>query len=653
MKKIIALLVTLTTFASFGKDKSDSDKTPHPKEYHVSVNGKDANDGSLNKPLKTIMAAANKAMPGDVITVHAGVYREQVNPPRGGTDNAHRITYQAAKGEKVVITGAEPVKNWEKVDNDTWKTILPAKFFGDYNPFADLVHGDYFISMDRPNHTASVYLNGDWLREVYSEKQVLTPSENVGSWFAMAPNKGKDDANAPTTIWAQFKGVDPNKENVEIAVRPTVFSPTKAGINYITVRGFKLTQAATNWAPPTAGQIGIISAYWNKGWIIENNEISYTVCAGVALGKYLDQGDNFAGNNSQVYTTTIDKALKNGWNKETVGTHIVRNNHIHHCEQNAVVGSMGCAFSIVEGNEIHDIHVRHAFSGYEMAGIKFHGFIDGIISNNHIYNTGCFGIWLDWMAQGVQVKGNLLHDNSQADLFIEVSHGPALVSNNISLSKESVLMNSQGTVFGHNIFGGKFTVLFYDSRQTPWHLPHSTNIVALHDNPSGETQFINNLFVNGSDVSQYSSALLPVRFDGNIYTKGSVRAIGLKEKRRMGEVKKDMEEVMKKYKEQDAVETNALVKNEFDAANTLSVQKNEVYLEITLDKSWLEQKRKLMTSSVLGKASISNAPFENPDGSELKIDKDYLGNKRNVANPSPGPFEILSTGKQKIKVWTN
>lgn len=597
------------------------------------------------------MAAANKAMPGDVITVHAGVYREQVNPPRGGTDNAHRITYQAAKGEEVVITGAEPVKNWEKVGNDTWKAILPAKIFGDYNPFADLVHGDYFVSMDRPNHTASVYLNGDWLREVYSEKQVLTPAESVGNWFAITPNKDKDDANAPTILWAQFKGVDPNKENVEIAVRPTVFSPTKTGINYITVRGFKLTQAATNWAPPTAGQIGIISAYWNKGWIIENNEISYTLCAGVALGKYRDEGDNFAGNNSQVYTTTIDKALKNGWNKETVGSHIVRNNHIHHCEQTGIVGSLGCSFSRIENNEIHDIHVRKLFGGWEQAGIKFHGAVDVTISGNHIYRT-VLGIWLDWMAQGAQVKNNLFNDNEQ-DLFIEVSHGPALVSNNISLSKNSIMMNSRGTAFVHNLFAGKFTMVFYDSRQTPYHLPHSTAIVALHDNPSGETQFINNLFVNGSDVSQYSSALLPVRFDGNVYTKGSVRAIGVKEKRGMGELKKDAEETMKKYKEQDATETNALVRNEFDAANTLLAQKDGVYLEIALDKSWLGQKRKLVTSSVLGKASIPNAPFENPDGSALKIDTGYLGNKRNVSNPSPGPFEILKSGKQTIKVWTN
>ena len=43
--------------------------------------------------------------------------------------------------------------------------------------------------------------------------------------------------------------------------------------------------------------------------------------------------------------------------------------------------------------------------------------------------------------------------------------------------------------------------------------------------------------------------------------------------------------------------------------------------------------------------------FENVDGSQLRIDIDYLGKKRNVENPSPGPFEIKVSGKQKIEVW--
>ena len=84
-------------------------------EYHVAPAGSNDNAGSQAAPFKTISAAAEKAQPGDTITVHAGVYRERINPPRGGTADTNRIVYQAAPGEKVTITGSDAIKGWEKV----------------------------------------------------------------------------------------------------------------------------------------------------------------------------------------------------------------------------------------------------------------------------------------------------------------------------------------------------------------------------------------------------------------------------------------------------------------------------------------------------------------------------------------------------------
>ena len=91
------------------------------REYHVSIKGKDMNSGSLSAPLRTIQAAADKAVPGDVITVHEGVYRERVAPPRGGESDGKRIIYQAAPGERVIISGSERVKGWKKVQHNTWQ----------------------------------------------------------------------------------------------------------------------------------------------------------------------------------------------------------------------------------------------------------------------------------------------------------------------------------------------------------------------------------------------------------------------------------------------------------------------------------------------------------------------------------------------------
>ena len=251
-------------------------------EFHVAPRGNDANPGTQAAPLRTIQHAADLAQPGDVITVHEGVYRERISPPRGGESETKRIVYQAAPGEKVEIKGSEVVKSWVKVQGDVWKVTLPNSFFGSFNPYSDLIHGDWFDPRGRQHHTGAVYLNGDWLTEAARLDDVLKPATTTPLWFARVDKEN-------TTIWAQFKGVNPNEQEVEINVRQTVFYPEKTGINYITVRGFTMRHAATPWAPPTAEQIGLIGTHWSKGWIIENNVISHSTCSGIALGKYGDR----------------------------------------------------------------------------------------------------------------------------------------------------------------------------------------------------------------------------------------------------------------------------------------------------------------------------------------------------------------------------
>lgn len=340
------------------------------KEYHVSPTGNNTNDGSVSKPFKTISAAANVAMPGDVITVHAGVYREQITPPRGGNSDQERIVYQAAPGEKVEIKGSEVIKGWQKLNNDTWEVKIPNTFFGDFNPYSELVHGDWFWPnpKDRIYHRGAVYLNGD------------------------------------TTIWANFQNENPNNELIEINVRKTVFYPHQNSINYIVVRGFTMSQAATPWTPPTAEQFGLIGTHWSKGWVIENNTISQSKCVGITLGKYGDEWDNKS-ESVEGYIKTIERAAAHSWNSANIGHHIVRNNTITDCGQAGIAGSLGAVFSTINHNSIHDIGKQNLFWGYEKAGIKIHAALDVSIIGNHIYQTEG-GIWLDWMAQGTRVSGN-------------------------------------------------------------------------------------------------------------------------------------------------------------------------------------------------------------------------------------------------------
>ena len=577
------------------------------REYHVSIGGNDAANGSVEKPLRTINRAAQLALPGDTVTVHQGTYREWIDPLNGGESNARRILYRAAENEKVEVKGSELVTGWkrEKKNKQVWKIVLPNRFFGNYNPFNDRLYGDWLWS-DKIHHTADVYLNDVSLYETFSLDKVYAPDtlrtlRNPEGctlvWFAEV-----DAEN--TTIYANFGSVDPNKEVTEVSVRPTCFYPTREGLDYITIRGFYFSQAATQWAAPTAEQIGMIATHWCKGWIIEDNVIKNSRANGITLGKERSSGHNLECNDKRLdgtlhYIEVIFNVLRKGWDKDHVGSHIVRNNVISDCEQTGICGSMGAAFSEIYGNHIYNILVKQQFGGAEMAGIKLHGAIDTYIHHNRIHRSGNFGLWLDWMAQGARVSSNLIYDNLGQDLFIEVSHGPYVVDNNIFLSPHSLQENTDGGVYLHNIFSGNMNPLD-DMRYTPYHLNHSTQIKGFRTITQGDHRFYNNVFCNGAKPMT--------------------------------------------GKEQGWIETSVRPNLRLEETN------GAVYLVSDVNLNELKNfKGNMIDSERLGITKLSGFPFENPDGTPFVSDKDYFGASRSSA-PVAGPFESLSS-TTRIKVW--
>lgn len=595
-------------------------------EFHVAITGQDTNPGSSAAPLRTIQHAADLAQPGDAITVHAGVYRERINPPRGGESDARRIVYQAAPGEKVEIRGSEAVTGWTKVGGEVWMAIIPNTVFGAFNPYSDLIHGSWFVGNKRPHHTGAVYLDGQWLAEAATQDAVMKPAESECLWF------GQVDGNH-TTLWAQFKGTDPNQHEVEINVRQSVFYPDKVGRDWITVRGFVLRNAATPWAPPNVEQIGLIGPNWSKGWIIENNTISHATCSGISLGKYDDKNDRIkVANNHDGYVGTIRRALENGWNRETVGHHLVRNNTISHCEQTGICGSLGAIFSRIENNTIHDIHVRQLFTGAEMAGIKLHAAIDVIISGNHVHHCNR-AVWLDWMAQGTRVTGNLFHDNSEQDLYVEVNHGPFLVDNNLLLSAMSLRDKSEGGAYVHNLFAGTIFPMTTPS-ETPFHPAHGTAISGLAGTTGGDDRFINNLFVGpvslapttGTTTKATSGLCVYDRCKNALLTGGNVYSHGAKP---------------------HAKEIGQLERADLDLQPRLVQDGTGVQLHLNLDPSMLTTPTALVTSDRLGKTKVSQLGYVNPDDSPLTIDHDFLGNPRGE-HPTPGPFERPGSGQLNL-----
>ena len=196
---------------------------------------------------------------------------------------------------------------------------------------------------------------------------------------------------------------------------------------------------------------------------------------------------------SQRERETVFQAIQEGWSMERIGSHIVRHNRIHDCEQTAICGHLGAICSEIYGNHIWNIHVKRQFSGHEMAGIKLHAPIDCLIRDNCIHHSWR-GMWMDWQTQGTRLTANILWGNTHDDIYVEVSHGPYVVDHNIMLSALAIKDCAQGGCYAHNLIGGKIHAQPVPDRYTHYHLPHSTAVAGMMTIMGGDQRYLNNLF---------------------------------------------------------------------------------------------------------------------------------------------------------------
>ncbi|WP_129337683.1 DUF1565 domain-containing protein [Cellulomonas endophytica] len=650
-------------------------------ELHVATTGSDDADGSSARPLRTVSRAALLAEPGDTVTVHAGEYREWVRPARGGLSDRRRITYRAAPGEHVVLKGSERVTGWVPTTGTVWRAEVPNTLFGEFNPFAVEVDGDWLLHppTGARKHLGDVYLDGRSLDEVDDVAAVAAPPRRtvaVDQWTGTdQPLPDPDGPRlvwharvgaAATTVWADFGGADPNTRLVEINVRRSVFFPTEHHLDWITVRGFEMAQAATPWAPPTADQPGLVGPNWARGWVIEDNHIHDAKCSAISLGKEASTGDNWARRRGdkpgyQYQLEAVFAARRIGWDREHVGSHVVRRNTVHDCGQNAVVGHLGAVFSTIEDNHLFRIGTRREFIGYEIGAIKLHAAVDVRIEHNRVHDS-TLGIWLDWQTQGTRVTRNVLYRNTR-DLFVEVSHGPYVVDHNVLASAVAVENFSQGGAYVHNLVGGAVRRQPVLDRATPYHLPHSTQVAGYAVVYGGDDRWVGNLFVGGDAEGTY----LPrgaghgpvaagtsgydecpptwedylatlgegdhVRFHGHpqpAYVRHNTYAGGARPYRH---------------------ETEPVV---LDGPAALEVvdEGEGVHLRLDLPPGAAAPAVPLVTGADLPPVRFVGADFEEPDGSPVVLGTDVLGHRKEEGGAYPaGPWAVLPDGATTVRAW--
>ncbi|MEU9202624.1 right-handed parallel beta-helix repeat-containing protein [Streptomyces sp. NPDC048332] len=114
--------------------------------YYVAPSGRDtANGRSDRSPFRHIQKCADVMVPGDTCLVLSGTYEETVVPARSGTAELP-LTYRAAPGAKVTVSGASRIGGFEPVTAADVSEIATKDPFAAGSQFSDAVADGHVYS---------------------------------------------------------------------------------------------------------------------------------------------------------------------------------------------------------------------------------------------------------------------------------------------------------------------------------------------------------------------------------------------------------------------------------------------------------------------------------------------------------------------------
>jgi len=378
----------------------------------------DENRGTQDRPLRTIDRAAQLLQPGERAVVAAGVYRERVRPARGGTGPERMISYEAAPGAKVILSGSRVVTSpwspsqWSPASSSArvWKTQLPKEFFPEGNPFGERNLTDAQIDRSMPWAVSTKGKPPNTLRRglVFQSGRRLKQVARCDELRAAAGAYWVEEDGLTLHVRPQGD-LDPRNVEFEVTTRDLIFAPAVFGLGYVRVKGFTIQHSGNCFPRP---QQGALSAMRGHHWILEDNAVRQCNVIGIDVGDQFD----IAG-----------PKLAQG------GQHIVRRNLVTDCGIGGIEGT-GVEHTLIEENLICRCGWQRAQFIWETGGIKVHLTLGTLIRRNVIQDTiDGPGIWMDWQNRNSRCTQNVVLRTTTANggIFMEASQVPNLVDHNV------------------------------------------------------------------------------------------------------------------------------------------------------------------------------------------------------------------------------
>ncbi len=166
--------------------------TARATEFHISPSGHDANPGTKDKPFAAparAVAAVRTLVAGGLnrdvrVVLHGGTYMLEAplvftSADSGSAD--HAITYAAAPGETVVISGGRPVTGWKAAGGSKWTADLAEVKAGEWFFRQLVVNGQRAVRARWPDEDGVLHIAtvGNEVRAFTFDRTL--PPENLGS----------------------------------------------------------------------------------------------------------------------------------------------------------------------------------------------------------------------------------------------------------------------------------------------------------------------------------------------------------------------------------------------------------------------------------------------------------------------------------------
>lgn len=370
----------------------------------------DSGIGTEDKPYRSIAFAMTRLMPGDVLRIAGGTYREALILPNRAWSKDKPTVIEGDEKNPVILLGTDRVDGWEAVGKDLYVVRAWAE-----EPQQVWVGGTSLTQIGGTIFKGYPVRPGHELAKLHRSQGGIWPVRQEGAPENMPPGSFLYDAATRVLYLRTGGGASPG--TVEVATRPfLIHGENVAGIE---IRNLHVRYASTT---TTSRQAAVtLNGHGNT---LENVVVEDVDGVGVQIS-----GD--------------DNMLRN--------SRVVRSGFLGIKARGQRV--------LIENNEVSHNNTRGFNKWWEAGGMKFvgsGGLKNSRVVGNRVHHNYGDGIWFDWGNPGNAVERNLVAYNQGFGIHYEAGSDALIVDNQVFGNRQRgiYLPHTHGSWVAHNLVVG-------------------------------------------------------------------------------------------------------------------------------------------------------------------------------------------------------